>query len=283
MTFLKRTFTSLVRALAVKKSNENDLQLLIAALNERGYMFDNCSIPSVSELSFFPLLMTVAIAICSASVSYSNVKKTRSLNKAKRSQIKSRKSYYAKIYGEVTSENSLISPLSGLPCVYYSFTVAIQKGPKGDQYYKKVESGTSDNSFSISDSTDKYLVYPSNADINIQATTWNGYSPRPEKIASDPYGLSKIAANHHATYKNRYEYNEILITKGTKLFIVSNIRNSKSTNGERIIGKSRQLNTPYIISDETHESVHNSHKLLALSWGGLLALTLYFGIYPLMC
>lgn len=65
-------------------------------------------------------------------------------------------------YGKLFGEQALVSPLTGLPCLWYRFVIEERDR---DNRWRQVQSGTSDVSFFVDDGTGEVLVDPDGAEV----------------------------------------------------------------------------------------------------------------------
>lgn len=134
-------------------------------------------------------------------------KRARLIEDTPTSRIRSAAQGYVEIVGAVSSARNkeLAAPLSGNPCVWYTFKVQqLQKSGRSNQW-KTVEEGTSNQSFVIHDDTDACIVHPEGAEVmTAHSRTWYGNTPRPGQADTRNILLKVLSSR-------RYRYIEKLI------------------------------------------------------------------------
>ena len=94
---------------------------------------------------------------------YANLKRYRTVADTPTSRIASAPQGYIELVGRGRQPPgaSLVSPISGLPCLWYRYRVERKKGDR----WEHVESGISNDTFGISDGSGLVLVDPDGAEI----------------------------------------------------------------------------------------------------------------------
>lgn len=107
---------------------------------------------------------------------YVNLRRYSAVADTPTSRISSAPQGYVEVVGMGThpAGNRLVSPLSGLPCLWYRHLVEEKSGNK----WRRIDSGISVEPFGINDGTGEALIDPAQAEIitsNKQVTTRGGY------------------------------------------------------------------------------------------------------------
>ena len=92
------------------------------------------------------------------------------------SKIRSCPQGYVELFGTAKwmEGPEIQAPLSGLPCVWYSFTVE-EYIPQSKQKWRRINSGVSDQLFLLEDDTGACVVDPDDAEVTpTSSTTWYG-------------------------------------------------------------------------------------------------------------
>ena len=107
---------------------------------------------------------------------YANLKRYRTVADTPTSRIASAPQGYIEIIGrgQQPPGDPLVSPVNGLPCLWYRYRVERQSGNR----WEHVESGVSHDTFGINDGSGQVLVDPDGAEIltsHKQVSTQGGY------------------------------------------------------------------------------------------------------------
>lgn len=107
---------------------------------------------------------------------YANLKRYRTVADTPTSRIASAPQGYVELVGrgQQPPGDSLLSPISGLPCLWYRYRVERKNGNR----WEHVESGISHDTFGLSDGSGQVLVDPEGAEImtsHKQVTNSGGY------------------------------------------------------------------------------------------------------------
>ncbi|MBS0578817.1 MAG: hypothetical protein JSR36_06100 [Proteobacteria bacterium] len=135
-------------------------------------------------------------------------------------RIRSAAQGYARIEGRagVDGAEVLAAPLSGRPCVWWDYKIAVKEtDSRGNTSWEVCERATSVAPFSLSDSDGTCLIGPVGAEVTPTSTdTWYGDSQRP--VAGPPQ-LGFIAELDHT-----YRYTERLLAPGVRLSVLGELR-----------------------------------------------------------
>lgn len=118
----------------------------------------------------------VLIGLTSFWAWYANLKRHRTVADTPTSRIASAPQGYIELVGRGRQPpgEGLISPISGLPCLWYRYRVERRNGDR----WEHVESGVSHDTFGVDDGSGQLLVDPEGAEIltsRKQVTTAGGY------------------------------------------------------------------------------------------------------------
>ncbi|SEA96424.1 GIDE domain-containing protein [Marinobacterium iners] len=135
-------------------------------------------------------------------------------------RIRSAPQGYVELIGHVIAgENGMLSaPLSGRPCVWYTYKVEKQSGGERKQW-KTVRSGRSDSWFQINDGTGTCLVDPAGAEVTtLHKQSWRGNTELPSINASglSAKGIAAILTSNSVS--GHYRYTESLIFEHEQLY-----------------------------------------------------------------
>lgn len=136
-------------------------------------------------------------------------------------RIRSAPQGYVELIGHVIAgENGMLTaPLSGRPCVWYTYKVEKQSGGERKQW-KTVRTGRSDSWFQINDGTGTCLVDPEGAEVTAQhKQNWRGHSELPA-IATSGLSAQGVAAilTSSSPIGGHYRYTESLIFEHEQLY-----------------------------------------------------------------
>ena len=107
------------------------------------------------------------------------------------SKIRSCHQGYVELFGTTKwmEGPEIQAPLSGLPCVWYSFSVE-EYIPQSKQKWRRINSGVSDQLFLLEDDTGACVIDPDNAEVTPSSnTTWYGNERLGPKIHTSPLDI----------------------------------------------------------------------------------------------
>jgi len=154
----------------------------------------------------FLIVACLAALICLWFV-FHYLKRARLIEDTPTSRIRSAAQGYVEIVGKVSPAGSkeIAAPLSGKPCIWYTYKVQRLQKSGRSSHWKTVEEGTSNQYFVIQDDTDACIVHPEGAEvITVHSRTWYGNTPRPDQADTRNILL-------RALISRRYRYIEKLI------------------------------------------------------------------------
>jgi hypothetical protein len=129
-------------------------------------------------------------------------------------------------------EGPLSAPLSGLPCVWWDFTIEERRSVRNDRHeWNVVDRATCVAPFSLRDGDAECLVGPVGANVTpVSHETWYGDLPR-------PVCLPDLAGRTWSSERN-YRYTERIIPPGTRLTVLGELRSrSAVVSIEQEVGK----------------------------------------------
>lgn len=156
----------------------------------------------------------LGFAVCGLSIlaamfyMFRHLRRYRLISDTPTAMIRSAPQGYIEIIGHVVcGEGGLLqAPLSGRPCVWYSYRIDRQ-GNGGKGGWKLAERGTSDAWFQINDGTGVCLIDPEKAEMDVaQRSIWHGNTPNPSGMLKHATSLGSPRL-----FSGRYRYTEQLI------------------------------------------------------------------------
>jgi hypothetical protein len=168
-----------------------------------------------------------ALAACSAIAAayaiyrlFTSVTRDRFITDTPLVRIRSAAQGYARIEGHAgrTAPDVLVAPLSGRPCVWWDYRIAIKEtDSRGNSHWSQLESATSVTPFTLADLDGTCLIGPVGAEVTpTDNDTWYGDTPRPQ--AGPPQHVWIGALDHN------YRYTERLLGPGTPLCVLGELR-----------------------------------------------------------
>lgn len=171
-------------------------------------------------------LATSLVGITSFYAWHANLRRFRTVADTPTSRITSAPQGYVELVGKGSHPpgKRLVSPNSGLPCLWYRYLIEERNGNK----WRRVGSGMSNDVFGLDDGTGTVLVDPDDAEI--------------------------LTSNKHVTTKGRYRQTEWTLIEGETLYVL----------GEHVTvgGANTDLNLHQDISDLLADWKRDRVKLL---------------------
>jgi F0F1-type ATP synthase epsilon subunit len=123
---------------------------------------------------------------------YVNLRRFRAVADTPTSRVSSAPQGYVELVGKGSHPpgNKLVSPLSGLPCLWYRYLIEERNGNK----WRRIGSGVSSETFGLHDGTGMALI--------------------------DPDGAEVITSNKRVTIKDRYRETEWTLIEGGILYVL---------------------------------------------------------------
>jgi hypothetical protein len=178
------------------------------------------------------------------------------------------------INGRAEPEAELLtSPFSGLPCVFYSYTVEERVGSGKNTRWETIANGTSERPFVVRDATGRVLVVPLGAtlmlpDERVSRTSWLGELPPLAVAGLSRLGISSTSWMGNKTLRCRESFvlpDESVYVMGTALEHQG--MNHHIANESRLyIGSSRDH--AFIISDRSEKDLLS--RLTWQMWAGFI-------------
>jgi hypothetical protein len=136
-------------------------------------------------------------------------------------RIRSAAQGYVRIEGIAAQPpgESMRSPLTGRACVWWDYRVDYrEKTERGATVYRAIETATSVTPFVLNDSDGECLVGPVGAEVTATINDrWRGNTPHPT-------GLPYFESGFLATGSGDYVYHERLISPGSRLSVLGELR-----------------------------------------------------------
>ena len=124
------------------------------------------------------VVVALAAALWSFWLVWRNFQRARVIEDTPTAKVRSAPQGYVELEGSARClpGQTIIAPLTGLPCVWYSFRIDEEKrGSRNSSTWQEVESGTSEIPFCFYDDTGECLVDPRGADVTESTRkTWYG-------------------------------------------------------------------------------------------------------------
>ena len=157
-------------------------------------------------------------------------------------RIRSAHQGYVEIMGHIIDgeQEELTAPLSGRPCVWYSYKVFALNGDGNSRNWVVERSGTSDAWFQVNDDTATCLIDPEGATVRTNNTrTWHGSTAYPDTLRQQDHSiqLAHLLAGKGSDGR-RYRYQETLLFNHERLYALGEFR---STGGGRHVDNLQQL------------------------------------------
>jgi hypothetical protein len=195
------------------------------------------------------------------------------------------------VFGKAASDRvRLVSPFSGTPCVFFSYTVQERRGSGKDARWETIAKGTSAEPFLVRDDTAAVLVVPLDADLMV-AEERMYTSEWPSLLqAETEIGLSRIGIMaERLTGGAQFRCSEALILQNEPVYVLGTAQINPAAadhadNAERLyIGSHRD--EWFIISDRSEKELlaQLGWRVIARLYGGpalaAACLLLVLGLY----
>ena len=144
-----------------------------------------------------------------------NIVKARKIEDTPTSKIRSASQGYVELSGFAKSleENTLIAPLTGVPCLWYDYKIERHTRSGKKSRWSTVEKAISDAHFVLDDSTGECVIDPGRADVNThRSQVWYGSSKYPAGSGKSALGMGGVL------FGGRYRYTERLIHSDDYLY-----------------------------------------------------------------
>jgi hypothetical protein len=172
----------------------------------------------------------VLVSLCFLYLSYRNFKKARLIEDMPTSLIRSASQGFTELIGIARiSIKPLPAPLTGVPCLWWKYSIEKFERSGNSSSWTIIESGTSEAPFNIEDDTGLCIVMPRGADLSARhSRLWRG---RDRYLVNAPTNSSSLSASQLALnigFGKRYRYTEHLIKDGDPLYILGNFETDSS-------------------------------------------------------
>jgi E3 Ubiquitin ligase len=161
-----------------------------------------------------------ALAVAALLACLSRLRRDRFIADTPLCRIRSAAQGYVRIEGRAAAPpgEDLRSPLSGRVCVWWDYQVDYKESDSRDSTtYRAIEKATSVTPFVLSDGDGECLIGPVGAEVTPNINDrWYGSTPHPSGPPPEP-GYSLLGSGD-------YVYHERLITPGTKLSVLGELR-----------------------------------------------------------
>ncbi len=198
------------------------------------------------------------------------------------------------IYGKIVPQSTqpapsnklLESPFGGKKCVYYKYTVEVERSDKNGKYWKTVKKGSEGVPFYLQDDTGKVLVDPRTANVPIDPDAYydtrssSGIGKEPSQRIHTFCKTHKISHTGWFGVKEVMRYTECYLEPNEKLYVLgtaasrsaTGISGSSAVGSENLIITKGKHDKVFYISDTHETEVIQYYKLKVIGgiYGGSL-------------
>jgi hypothetical protein len=208
-----------------------------------------------------------------------NFKRKHFIETIPTSKIRSIAMGLVEIYGEVVPmNNTMKSPFTFLPCVYYKYRVEELRSSGKSTYWATIKEGSECSLFYLRDETGSVMVYPKGAEIDIPVdNTFRSGTGR-----DPPAGVQQFLINNNLSHEGwlfgfnkTMRYNEWFIAPGDHLYILGtatdNPYKAEATafnSVEDVLITKGEQNKLFYISDKSERQI--VERLNLFVYGGLI-------------
>ncbi|MBS3122223.1 hypothetical protein J4434_05060 [Candidatus Woesearchaeota archaeon] len=199
------------------------------------------------------------------------LKKKRLIENIPTSKIRSIAMGLVEVYGEVVPWKGVLkSPFSNKECVYYKFSIQEHRRTGKHSSWVTVKTGEAGMRFYLKDNTDKVLVDPTEADVNVSQdyAFSSGFGKDPPLAIKQFLKVNNMNFESFLGLNKQMKYHEYFIAPKDKLYILGTaddnpfVKDGNSIkNAEDIMiqkGKNKEI---YMISDKDEKGI-----LRSLTW-----------------
>ncbi len=144
---------------------------------------------------------------------FSQLKKARIIEDTPTSKIRSAHQGYVELMGivqNISAESPLLSPLSGAPCLWFSYKIERYESNGKRSNWRTIEKRSSERPFILDDSTAQCFVMPDRAEVStFRKSTWYG---------NDRYPTG--GKQNASLFGRRYRYTEQLLCADDLLYAI---------------------------------------------------------------
>lgn len=172
------------------------------------------------------LAILTIVCVCLGWFGFNSLVKARTIEDTPTSKIRSASQGYVELEGFAKSFDGgqLIAPLTGTPCVWFSFTVEHYQSSGKSSSWRTIESVTSDSLFVLEDTTGQCHINPAKADVVvISKQSWRGHNRRPSSLGATTKGarLSSWDLGLNVNFgSGKYRYTERRLHEGQFLYAI---------------------------------------------------------------
>ena len=153
---------------------------------------------------------------------FGSLVKARTIEDTPTSKVRSASQGYVELEGlaKPLEGGKLIAPLTGTPCLWFSFKVERYESNGKNSSWRTIESGTSDSLFMLEDNTGQCHINPAKADITaVSKQSWRGHGRRPTGAAPAAVQPSGWGLDLNMSFgSGKYRYTERRLHEGQYLY-----------------------------------------------------------------
>ena len=182
------------------------------------------------------LLMFSACCVGLGWMGFSHLVKARTIEDTPTSKVRSASQGYVELEGfaKPLDGNKLIAPLTGTPCLWFSFKVERYQNSGKNSNWRTVESATSDSLFVLEDATGQCHINPAKADvIAINKQCWRGSGRRPTGAIPSARPTSLLSFDLNAGFGGKYRYTEQRLHEGQFLYAIGHFQTLHAPSAEQ--------------------------------------------------
>ncbi len=167
---------------------------------------------------FWPGMLLLIACVTAYGIFYF-IRRARLIEDTPTSKIRSAVQGYLELIGQSQSLGGqpLVSPLTGIPCVWYSYLIERKRGYGSRSRWRRVDSGISRQAFILRDDTGQCLINPEKAEVITSGKqVWYGHSAWPKAPARQHAGLlqSVVVSGNYRYTERRLHHGEPLYALG---------------------------------------------------------------------
>jgi E3 Ubiquitin ligase len=170
----------------------------------------------------------------------------------------------AEVKGTIVEQKEVLSaPLSGKPCVFYSFVVSEQKSSGKNSYWKEIINDVRYIKCCIDDGTGEVQLILReaelilNEDSHMSTGTFNSATPQLEKMLKDRYHTSTKGW----VFNKSMKYKETILEYGDEIYALGDFSKENEINTMKK-GKDKI----FIVSDKGEENVKSKYFMKGILW-----------------
>jgi len=187
--------------------------------------FTNTVVDATSVQFSLGITLTIALALAGFYLAFRFLHRYRIMQDIPTSKVRSAAQGYTELEGtaKLMPGTPITSPLSGIPCAWYRYSVEERQGSYSDTFFgdkdnnhwRTIEKGVSDGIFHLEDDTGKCIIDPEGAEVipNIRLR-WYGRYRRPHSIPTSNNPFKALF------FGGRYRYTEQRIHDNSTLYAI---------------------------------------------------------------